>query len=141
MRARAIAVRAAAMTVVLVLAACRTPTGADNGRLANGTWGGDHVRLDVMSGVATTEYDCAHGTIDEPLVPDRNGRFSVRGTHTFERGGPIRLDEVPDRHPARYDGRVDGEKLDLTVIVTDRQQTVGVFTLTFRAAPRLFKCL
>jgi len=48
---------------------------------------------------------------------------------------------VPNRHPARYDGRVSRETLQLTVTVTDTQQLVGSFTLTRGAAPRLVRCL
>src|SRR2546421_498564 len=104
--------------LTLPAAACRMPM-ADDGRIAVGTWGGDHVRLDVSSSGATTEYDCAHGTIDEPIVVDSNGRFSVAGTHTAEHGGPVRSDEPADRHPARYDGRVVGDTMEITVTVTD----------------------
>lgn len=126
---------------LLAVAACRTPAGANDGRVDAGAWGGDHIRLDVTADGATTEYDCAHGTIDEPLVLDRNSRFSVAGTHTFEHGGPVRLDEPPNRHPARYDGRLSGDTLQLTVTVTDTQQGTGTFTVTRGVAPRLVKCL
>jgi hypothetical protein len=133
-------------SVVLVAAvtfhvACSAATAPTEGRVALGAWGGDHLRVDVTSGGGTTEYDCAHGTIDEPLVADRDGRFSANGTHTFEHGGPIRLDEPPDRHPARYVGRVTGDTLELTVTVADTQQALGPFTLTRGGASHLVKCL
>src|SRR6266852_1630556 len=101
------------------LVACSGPTGPTDGRVEIGVWSGEHLRVDVTAGGGTTEYDCAHGTIDEPLVAQRDGRFSATGTHTFDHGGPIRNDEVPNRHPARYDGRVTGDTLQLTVTVTD----------------------
>jgi hypothetical protein len=123
------------------LLACSAPTSPNEGRVAIGAWDGDHLRVDVTSGGGTTEYDCAHGSIDEPLVADRDGRFSASGTHTFEHGGPIRVDEVPNRHPARYDGRVVGDMLQLTVTVTDTQQLVGSFAVTRAGVPRLAKCL
>jgi hypothetical protein len=123
------------------LAACGAPTGPTEGRVEIGPWGGEHLRVDVTPLGGTTEYDCAHGTIDEALVADRDGRFSASGTHTFEHGGPIRNDELPNRHPARYDGRVTGDTLQLTVTVTDTQQIIGSFMLSRAAAPRLLKCL
>jgi hypothetical protein len=134
------------LAVIAVLAApwlagCRTPTSADAGRVATGAWGGDHIRLDVTTGGATVEYDCAHGTIDAPIVTDDGGRFSVMGSHTFEHGGPIRVGDPPDRHPARYDGRVAGDTLRMTVTVTDAPQIIGDFTAVFGAASRLVKCL
>ncbi|SRR5712692_2714352 len=134
-------VRVVAVAALASLVACGGPTSPTEGRVATGTWGADRLRVDVTPGGGTTEYDCAHGTIDEPLVADRNGRFSASGTHTFDHGGPVRIDEVPNTHPARYDGRVTGDTLQLTVTVTDTQQMLGPFTLTLRAVPRLVKCL
>lgn len=131
----------AVMLAGAALGGCGAPTAADEGRIAPGTWAGDHLRLDVSLGGAIAEYACAHGTIDEPLVPDRAGHFSASGTHTFEHGGPIRVDEPPNRHPARYEGRVVGDRLQLTITVTDTQQMVGDFTVIFGAASRLVKCL
>jgi hypothetical protein len=135
-RARVVTLAALALTA----AACRMPM-ADDGRIATGTWGGDHIRLDVASSGATTEYDCAHGTIDEPIVVDNNGRFSVSGTHTAEHGGPVRNDDPQDRHPARYDGRVVGDTMELTVTVADTGQRVGQFMLFLNHSARLVKCL
>jgi len=125
---------------IAVSVACRNPVAGDD-RVAMGTWGGTSIRLEVTSQGATIEYDCAHGTIDEPLVTDRDGRFTLNGTHVREHGGPIRQDETPDRHPARYRGQVNGDSLRMTVTLTDAQQDVGTFTLTRDAMARLFKCL
>jgi len=130
----------ALVALALTAAACRMPM-ADDGRIATGTWGGDHIRVDVASTGATTEYDCAHGTIDQPIVVDSSGRFSVSGTHTPEHGGPVRTDDPQDRHPARYDGRVVGDMMELTVTVIDTGQRVGQFMLFFNHQARLLKCL
>jgi hypothetical protein len=127
--------------LALPAAACQMPTGTDSEHVAVGTWGGDHIRLDVVPGGATLEYDCAHGTIDEPIVVGAGSRFSAAGTHTFEHGGPIRVDEPPNRHPARYDGRVVGDTMELTVTVADTHQRLGTFMLFFRDSSRLVKCL
>ena len=121
-------------------AACHNPIAGDE-RVALGTWGGASIRLDVASRGATVEYDCAHGTIDEPLITDRDGRFVLTGTHVREHGGPIRQDEPLDRHPARYRGQMNGDSLRLIVTLTDLQQDVGTFTVTRGATARLFKCL
>ena len=99
------------------------------------------LRVDVTAGGATTEYDCGHGTIDEPLVLDGNGRFAASGTHTFDRPGPSRIGQVPDRHPARYDGRAAGDTLQIIVTITDPRQTLGSFSVTLGAASHLVKCL
>jgi hypothetical protein len=133
--------RVVAMAAVMSLGACTAPTGPTEGRVEIGPWGGDRLRLEVTPAGATTEFDCAHGTIDEPLVADRNGRFSAAGTHTFEHGGPIRDDEMPNRHPARYEGRATGDTLQLTITVTDTSQVLGTYTLMRGSAPRLVRCL
>ena len=131
--------RRAPLTLVVAFAASCSPTAPD--RVTAGTWGGDHIRLDVTATGATTEYDCAHGTIDAALVLDRDGRFSVMGTHTIEHGGPVRIDEPANRHPARYDGQLTGDVLQLTVTMTDTQERLDSFNVQFGAAPRLLKCL
>ena len=133
--------RVAALAAMISVASCGAPTAADHVGLAVGSWGGDHLRVDVTPAGATIEYDCAHGTIDEPLSPDRAGRFSAAGTHTFEHGGPIRVDEPPNRHRARYDGLVVANTVEMTVTILDTPQVIGTFTATFGAASRLLKCL
>ena len=125
---------------IAIVVACRSPLAGDD-RVAVGTWGGTSIRLDVTTQGATIEYDCAHGTIDEPLTTDRDGRFTAAGTHVREHGGPIRQDEQSDRHPARYQGRLTGDSLRLTVTLTDSLQDIGTFTLTRGATGRVLKCL
>jgi hypothetical protein len=127
--------------------------GGVSNSLPTGQWGGPHVRLDVTEKGATAEFDCAHGTVDERIVPGADGSFSARGTFVGERGGPSRdtsaVDEsgrraAPGKHAdgqaARYSGRVEGETLTLTVTLADSGRVVGTFTLKRGSAGRLFKC-
>jgi hypothetical protein len=106
-----------------------------------GAWGGDHVGLLLTGAGGTLKYDCAHGTIDQPFVIDSAGRFQLAGTHMREHGGPIRRDEKPDKHPARYTGSVDGDRMTLTVTMTDSNEVLGTFTLTRGRMARVVKCL
>ncbi len=69
------------------------------------------------------------------------GRFQLAGTHTREHGGPIRKDEKPDTHPARYNGAVDGDTMTFTVTLTDSNEVLGAFTLTRGRMARVVKCL
>jgi hypothetical protein len=128
------------LVAAAVAAACSNPIAAGD-RVRVGRWGGSHVLLDVADASARIEYDCAHGTLDEPLELDRGGRFEVAGTHVRERGGPQREGDPPASQPARYAGRVDGRAMTLTVTLPERGETVGTFTLTFGAGARLVKCL
>jgi len=107
-----------------------------------GSWGGEHIRLTVTDVGATVEYDCAFGTIDEPLWLDKNGNFEVRGTHVIERGGPLQIGEPPPkRHPAMYCGWTDGSHMRLTVTLLDTKEDVGTFLLGLGRQPQLEKCL
>jgi len=106
-----------------------------------GSWGGLHIGLELTAKSGTLEYDCAHGTIDGPVVPDREGRFEAAGTHTAEHHGPIREGEQSTSRPARYRGTVAGDTLTLTVTLADSKEEIGTFTLSRGAAPRITHCL
>jgi len=109
--------------------------------LITGEWGGDHAGLVAMPDSGTMEYDCAAGRITQPLRPLADGSVLALGTHTPGHGGPVRIDEVLPRRPARYTGRVDGDRLTLTVVMTDSNATVGTFELFRGRSPHVFKCL
>jgi hypothetical protein len=106
-----------------------------------GAWGGDHVGLLLTGTGGTLDYDCAHGTIDQPFVIDSAGRFQLAGTHTREHGGPIRRDEKSQAHLARYTGAVHRDSMTLTVTLTDSNEVLGTFTLTRGRMARIVKCL
>ena len=124
---------------VLVLAGVLL-SGCRDERVPNGTWGGDHVVLTVTDNGGGAEFDCAHGTLDHPLQVDDRGRFSVAGTFVPEHGGPVRAGEVPESRPARYQGRMNGQKLEFTVTV-EGQTGQGPFEVTLGRGPKLTKCL
>ncbi|HEX8650885.1 MAG TPA: hypothetical protein VF708_08580 [Pyrinomonadaceae bacterium] len=105
-----------------------------------GVWGGAHIRLNLTKNHAEIEYDCAHGTIEEPLALDDKGRFDAKGTLIAEHGGPVRRNESPRNRPARYTGHVNGETMTLTVTLTDTNETLNTFTLTHGSEGRVMKC-
>jgi hypothetical protein len=125
---------------MLAALACSNPIGAGD-RVAAGTWGGEHVTLEVTADGGRIEYDCAHGDLAAPLVLDGSDRFDVTGTHTQEHGGPVREDEKLASRPARYAGRVNDERMTLTVTLTDTGEILGTFALTRGVAGRVTKCL
>jgi hypothetical protein len=118
----------------VLLAGCRDDS------VPNGVWGGDHAVLTVTDNGGRVEFDCAHGTLDYPLQVDEGGRFSVAGTFVPEHGGPVRPGEVPESRPARYQGRLDRQKLEFTV-TTEGQTGSEPFTVTLGKGPKLTKCL
>src|SRR5437016_14556862 len=94
--------------------------------LPAGTWGGEHVLLEVSGKGVEIEFDCAHGQITKPIPLDARGRFNVPGTFTPEHGGPILRDEKPSVAQARYSGRITGDAMSLTV--ARGKEKVGSFT-------------
>ena len=124
----------------LAAAACTggSTTPFDEGPIT-GIWNGDHVSLALSSTGGEVEYDCAHGGLRTPLLPDLTGRFAAAGVHVREFGGPIDPEIIPDSIPAVYWGRRSGDVLTLRVAIGP--DTIGPFTLRRAAPSRLLKCL
>jgi len=116
------------------------PRGGGGERLG-GTWGGEHVALDVTLKGASLEFDCAIGTICKPLVVRADGTIEVRGTYTRAPGGPARVGDEPDIHPAMYAGHLEGDVLTLTVTLTDIGIEVGPYTLLRDGHAVLYLCV
>jgi hypothetical protein len=126
--------------LVLLIAAAAASKPRKLQRVSAGSWGAPHIRLNVEQNSATIDYDCAHGVIDGPLTFDSKGRFSWRGTHNPEHGGPTRVDEQSTSHKAIYTGIVKGDTMTLTVRLAATKELVDTFTLTRGGAGRVFKC-
>ena len=126
------------LPVGALLLACQSdPTGP----LGSGSWGGTGASLVVTADSAMFEFDCAHGSIEERIVPNADGGFDVAGIYVREHGGPIREGEAPDSHPARYLGRVGGSRMTLTVTLTDDPKFTASYTLRQGEPPQVYKCL
>jgi hypothetical protein len=106
-----------------------------------GTWGGDDVRITIGAASSILQYDCAHGTIDQPFAVNSIGRFDLVGTHTLEEPGPIREGQTSVARPARYTGSTDGKTMTFAITLTESNQTFGLFTLALDAPGRVVKCL
>lgn len=130
--------------MIVLLLSCWSNAGGQRLRarsVPEGVWGGQHMGLWLENGLGRIEYDCASGTIDEPLTLDRRDRFSVKGKHRKQRGGPIRIDEPSRDQPARYTGSLVGQTLTITVTLTNTRETIGTFRLTHNHEPHIVKCL
>lgn len=103
-----------------------------------GQWGGDHVSLTISDTASHVELDCAHG--DFGGAPTSTP-FTVNGSFVREHGGPIAIDEVPDRHPATYVGSVSGSAMTLMIRLNDTNDRLGPFKLARGSPGRLVKCL
>lgn len=116
---------------------CGSPTAPST---LEGTWGGDHISMSVGE-TTRVELDCAHGSIASPIVIDSQRQFGASGTFVLEHGGPVRNDEPEDAHPASYSGSISGDRMLLTIRLTESNQTVGAFSLSRGSQGRVVKCL
>ncbi len=103
-------------------------------------WGGDHILMERDGPGWRVEFDCAHGTIDEPILLDPAGHFESAGTYTQEHGGPIREGEILPTFAARYTGTVSGAKMTLSIHIEDGR-VLGPYELALGSGGRVFKCL
>jgi hypothetical protein len=104
------------------------------------TWGGEHVRIQFNDDKARVDFDCAHGTITDPLKTDSEGRFALNGTYVREGRGPIRLNMPRVSQPARYSGTIKGEEMSLSVTLNNNSQEIGTFTLRRGSEGLIRKC-
>ena len=105
-----------------------------------GTWGGLHVLLTLTDNGGRIEYDCGQGTLDQPVRPDAQGAFHVRGQHNQNHGGPARVaDEPPAPQKATYDGTVSGDRMQLRV--SSNGEAIGTYALRRGADPQMAYCL
>lgn len=117
------------------------PSGGDTKRVAAGAWGAAGIAMDITASGARIEYDCAHGTITEPLVLDADGRFDVKGRHSREHGGPVREGEDSNGQPVRYTGQVTGDTMTLTVMPEGSDTAISSHTLVRGKTGRIHKCM
>jgi hypothetical protein len=105
-------------------------------------WGGQHARLQLRKdSLPRLDYDCAHGGMDRVPTPNDRGEFTAMGFHVRMHGGPIRVGEPEDRHPAEYFGVISGDVLTLRVRLVDSGDEIGPFTLRRGSTGVVYSCL
>ena len=133
------------LTAAAALASCDTLR-ADPNHVV-GVWGGPHVGLALQGGLGDVEFDCASGTIDEPLYPGPGGSFSLKRTYRAGAPGPVRVGQIFRSQSAVYSGRVTAGSArnaprEMTLRVTLEDGTdIGPFSLTEGGQPQLTRCL
>ena len=103
-----------------------------------GTWGGPGIGLTLEGGLGTVEYDCASGTIDQP-IPSADGPFKVTGTHRTGQPGPVRVGQIFTSQQATYSGTSMKADMTLSVKLEDGTE-LGPFKLTQGAPPQINRC-
>jgi hypothetical protein len=104
-----------------------------------GQWGGPHISMTVASASTDIEFDCGRATAPGTIDADAEGRFVTTGTFLQERPGPTTPDG-PQKRPMRLSGTVKGNDMQVSIVLTDSNEDLGSFTLTFGTTPRLVKC-
>ena len=105
-----------------------------------GLWGGPHAGIVLRGGLGDTQFDCAAGTIDAPVIPAADGAFSVPGTYRAGSNGPVRVGQFFRSQKATYSGQVVDKVMTLNVALEDDQSTLGPFTLTEGVPPEVTRC-
>jgi hypothetical protein len=111
-----------------------------------GIWGGPHAGLEVQGGLADVQFDCASGTIDDPLYPAADGTFAVKGTYRTGAPGPIKVGEYFRSQGAVYSGQVTKAAAktaprSMTFRVALEDGTIlGPFTVKQGQPPQLTRC-
>lgn len=131
---------AGACCAALLVASGAAAARGEGGRVEEGLWGGQHVRMEVGEEGALLEFDCARGQIDAPFETDAEGRFDLPGTYTRQGPGPIRVGKTPTARPARYAGRVEGASMTLSVTLAGSDKPLAEYTLTRGSSGRVVKC-
>jgi hypothetical protein len=125
------------LVVIYVLAIC-TNASAHPKALPTGTWGGDHIIMTVNAQGADIDFDCAVGSIGEPVTLDANGRFTLRGIYKAESPAPVSASGGAGNE-AVYSGTLKGESLHLEISVVGRSQHLS-FDLKYNQSGNITKC-
>ena len=132
------------LAAVAALGACST-IGPDANRIF-GSWGGSHVGVAFQGGLADVSFDCASGTIDDPVYPASDGSFAAKGTYRTGAPGPVKVGEFFKSQGAAFSGHIapaatKGAPRVMTLNVALEDGTsLGPFTLTEGAPPKLTRC-
>ena len=104
-----------------------------------GIWGGPHAGIVFEGGLAEVQFDCAAGTIDDPIAA-RDGPFMVKGSYRAGASGPVRVGQIYRNQRATYSGEIAKKVMTLNVLLEDNT-ALGPFTLTEGQPPQLTRCL
>ena len=128
--------RGLALLPLLALGGC---IAFDQGPMAlSGTWGGPHIGVDLDGGLGAVRFDCAAGSIDQPIIS--GGPFRVTGTYRPGAEGPVRVGQIFTAKRATYSGTATKTTMNMMVTLEDGE-VLGPFDLTLGAAPQIARCL
>ncbi|MFL6736593.1 MAG: hypothetical protein ACJ8F4_05995 [Sphingomonas sp.] len=111
-----------------------------------GVWGGPHAGINFIGGVADVQFDCASGTIDDPVYPAPDGAFSVKGTYRTGTPGPVKVGQFFKSQDAKFVGQIakspekNAPRLMTLHVALEDGTELGPYTLTEGMPPQLNHC-
>jgi hypothetical protein len=135
----------AAMLVIAIgfmpagMAGASSPSTVQSADESANVWGGEHVRMELTRTGANLAFDCAMGTIDQPLALSSDRTFRATGTYTRERGGPVTKDGN-QAVAATYIGAIKGDSMHLEIMLVSSKETVGTYDLARGSFGHVVKC-
>jgi hypothetical protein len=108
-------------------------------QLSSGIWGGNNATLEISDDKSSLEFDCANGSISEPILLDNEGHFEVPGLYVREGPGPVRQ-EGNKQSRAIYAGVVKDDTMTLSIRMDGSSDELLKVTLTRGKQGRLRKC-
>ncbi|HTI62656.1 MAG TPA: hypothetical protein VL524_04045 [Gemmatimonadaceae bacterium] len=134
----------AALWLVAVAVACSsaatTTVPPFDGNIPLGNWGGENAGMIVSDTAMHLHIGCTYGDASGRVPVGSGGQFDVAGSYML-RAYPI---AVGPTVPARFTGRLDGDKVTITATIDDtvQQKTVvlGPVTVTYGADAKLGPC-
>ena len=127
--------RAITVTSLAAVLACSSTPAAPIAEVA-GTWGGEDAGLIATDSSAHIHIGCTLGEARGTIRPDADGRFVAEGTYNVD-AYPIDRGII---HPARFTGRIVGQSMTLTLVLTDTSRQLGPVTLVRGKEPRMGPC-
>ena len=128
--------RGLALLPLIALTGC---TAFDQGPMAlKGMWGGPHIGVDLEGGLGSVQFDCAAGSIDQPIIS--GGSFSVPGPYREGAAGPVRVGQIFTAKRATYSGTATKTTMTMSVTLEDGE-VLGPFDLALGAPPQVTRCL
>jgi len=129
-----------AAVAVACSSAATTTVPPFDGNIPLGNWGGENAGMIVSDTAMHLHIGCTYGDASGRVPVGSGGQFDVAGSYLL-RAYPIAIGPTV---PARFTGRLDGDKVTITATIDDtvqqKQVVLGPVTVTYGADAKLGPC-
>lgn len=102
-------------------------------------WAGHQIILTVGEASSRVELGCGEAVIDGSLRIDETGRFEAPGQVESYQPGPQRTDRPSTSKDALFEGRIDGDRMELSIRVAGEPEPRR-FELKRHARTKIVRC-